>query len=88
MDVTSFNNLLRRMGIQHRRCGRWHLAAELEGQQLAEVRHYLGFSLRGMPKMKDYLTWTPKGVDYLNHRLHHSMTGQQHAIQLNIIFNN
>lgn len=88
MDVTSFNNLLRHMGIQHRRGGRWHLAAELEGQQLAEVRHFLGFSLKGMPKMKDYLTWTPQGVDFLNRRLQGTTTGQPHAIQLNIFFNN
>ena len=88
MDVKSFNQLLLHMGIQHRHGGRWQLDKSLDGQQLAEVRHYLGFSLRGKPKLKDYLTWTPKGVDYLNHRLHDSGKGQQHAIQLNIIFNN
>ena len=88
MDVKSFNQLLLHMGIQHRHGGRWQIDKSLEGQQLAEVRHYLGFSLRGKPKMKDYLTWTPQGVDYLNRRLHDSGKGQRHAVQLNIIFNN
>ena len=85
MDVRSFNQMLLHMGIQHRRGGRWQLDESLEGQELAEVRHYLGFSLRGKPKMKNYLTWTQKGVDFLNHRLHNCGKGKQ-AIQLNIIF--
>ena len=86
MDVRSFNQLISRMGIQHRCGGRWQLDERLEGQQLAEVRHFLGFSLKGKPKLKDYLTWTPEGVDYLNKRLQGS--GLQHAIQLNIFFKN
>ena len=86
MDVRSFNQLISRMGIQHRCGGRWQLDERLEGQQLAEVRHFLGFSLKGKPKLKDYLTWTPEGVDFLNKRLQGS--GLQHAIQLNIFFKN
>ena len=66
MDVLSFNNLLASMGIQHRKGGRWQLAEDLQGTGLAEERCFFCFSLKGKPRMKRYLVWTPKGVDFLN----------------------
>ena len=66
MDVLSFNNLLAGMGIQHRKGGRWQLAEELQGRGLAEERCFFCFSLKGKPRMKRYLVWTPAGVDFLN----------------------
>ena len=66
MDVLSFNNLLAGMGIQHRKGGRWQLAEELQGCGLAEERCFFCFSLKGKPRMKRYMVWTPAGVDYLN----------------------
>ena len=66
MDVVSFNNLLSGMGIQHRRHGRWQLNPSLQGRRLAEERTYFSFSLKGKPRFKRYLVWTPAGVDFLN----------------------
>ena len=66
MDVMSFNNLLAGMGIQHRKGGRWQLADELQGRGLAEERCFFCFSLKGKPRMKRYMVWTPAGVDYLD----------------------
>ena len=66
MDVQSFNNLLAGMGIQHRKGGRWQLTEELRGRGLAEERSFFCFSLKGKPRMKRYLVWTPAGVDFLN----------------------
>jgi prophage antirepressor-like protein len=66
MDVTSFNNLLRGMGIQHREHGRWQLSEELRDKGLTEVRHFFCFSLKGKPRTVRYQVWTPEGVDFLN----------------------
>lgn len=66
MDVLSFNNLLEGMGIQRRKGGRWQLAEELQGCGLAEERCFFCFSLKGKPRMKRYLVWTPAGVDFLD----------------------
>ena len=85
MDVTSFNFLLSHMGIQHRSNGRWYLDEELLGQHLTEDRHFLGFSLRGKPKLKSYLTWTPKGVRYLNRRFLASESEKPKVIQLSFL---
>ena len=69
MDVTSFNNLLKAMGVQYRKGGSWHLAKSLEGQRLAEERHFVYYSLMGERKHREYLVWTPEGVRYLEQRL-------------------
>ena len=66
MDVRSFNNLLESMGIQYRKGGRWHLADSLEQHGLAEERYFFCFSLKGKPRMRHYLVWTPQGADFLN----------------------
>ncbi len=84
MDVHSFNSLLRRMGIQFKRGGGWHLTPELEGRGLAETRHFLYYSLMGEPRSRAYLVWTPAGVKYLNSRFLNSVTEQPRIVQLNI----
>ncbi len=66
MEVQSFNNLLQRMDIQHRKGGRWVLNEALQGMGLAEDRFYMSFSLRGRPKLTEYLVWTPEGVAFLD----------------------
>ena len=66
MNVQSFNNLLEGMGIQYRKGGRWHLTEDLQGRGLAEERYFFSYSLKGKPRMKRYLVWTPEGVDFLN----------------------
>ena len=83
MDVHSFNSLLRRMGIQYKRGGGWHLTPELEGRGLAETRHFLYYSLMGEPRSRGYLVWTPKGVQYLNNRFLNGVTEQPRIVQLN-----
>ena len=83
MDVHSFNSLLRRMGIQYKRGGGWHLTPELEGRGLAETRHFLYYSLMGEPRSRAYLVWTPKGVQYLNNRFLNGVTEQPRIVQLN-----
>jgi hypothetical protein len=83
MDVTSFNNLLKTMGIQYRKGGSWHLAKSLEGRGLTENRLFLYYSLRGEQKSRTYLVWTPRGVRYLNERFLSSDSQQPKVVQLN-----
>ena len=83
MDVKSFNALLRRMGIQSRKQGRWVLAKELEGKHLAEDRSFVYYSLMGKLKLKSYLVWTKTGVSYLNSLLLGSGAKGLRAVQLN-----
>ena len=83
MDVTSFNNLLKTMGIQYRKGGSWHLTKSLEGLRLAEQRHFVYYSLQGERKHREYLVWTPEGVRYLNERFLSSDSQQPKVVQLN-----
>ena len=87
MDVTSFNRLLHRMGVQYRKGGRWNLPPQLAGQGLAEVRTFMYYSLSGGARRKEYLVWTPKGVEYLMRRIQ-GAPEQPRSIQLNIFINN
>ena len=84
MDVKSFNQLLKNMGVQYRKRGRWHLAENLRCQGLTEDRFFLYYSLRGQQRSNTYLVWTAEGVDYLNHRFLHSESQQPKVIQLNL----
>jgi len=86
MDVTSFNNLLKTMGIQYRKGGSWHLAKSLEGQRLAEERHFVFYSLMGERKHREYLVWTPEGVRYLEQRLRDGRP--EVHVQLDVFVNN
>ena len=83
MDVKSFNQLLSRMGIQHRAHGRWQLSKELTGLGLAEDRHFLYYSLHGQQKVRTYLVWTPAGVRFLNERFLASDSTAPKIIQMN-----
>jgi prophage antirepressor-like protein len=87
MNVRSFNALLRMMGVQYRRGGRWHLSQELQGLGYAEDRHYFSYSLKGSPRQTTYLVWTPKGVRFLNSYVHNMpLLIQPKSIQLSIEF--
>ena len=66
MDVKSFNNLLESMDIQYWEGRRWHLNKQFEGRGLTEDRYFFCFSLKGNPCVRDYMVWTPEGVDFLN----------------------
>ena len=87
MDVTSFNNLLKTMGIQYRKGGSWHLTKSLEGLRLAEQRHFVYYSLMGERKHREYLVWTAEGVRYLNSQLQRDGRPEVH-VQLDVFVEN
>lgn len=84
MDVNSFNQLLCRMGIQHREHRRWVIANGLNDRRLTRDRLFVYFSLAGELKSRSYMVWTPEGVRYLNGRFMASDTKQPKIIQLNL----
>ena len=86
MDVMSFNNLLRSMGIQHRKSGRWQLCEELQEKGLTEVRYFYCFSLKGKQRKTRYMVWTPKGVDFLNMMVRKMPREITANVQLNFCF--
>jgi prophage antirepressor-like protein len=90
MEVGSFNKLLRRMGVQYRKNGRWHLTKEYAGQGLTEDRVFLYYSLHGESKRKEYMVWTAKGVQLLNDLVSSPSLGNSkpRVIQLNFLVNN
>ena len=69
MSTLDFNQVLRDMGIQYRRYGRWNLVDDLEGRGLTAVRTHVSYSLKGEKKVKSYMTWTMAGLRYLNSKL-------------------
>ena len=69
MSVYDFNCVVRDMGIQYRRHGRWNLVDDLEGRGLTAVRTHVSYSLKGEKKVKSYMTWTLNGLRYLNSKL-------------------
>ena len=87
MDVKSFNGLLQRMGIQHRRNGRWQLSEALRGRGLTQDRHFLYYSLHGQQRSRTYLVWTPEGVRFLNERFLNSDWQGPRLVQLNLFIN-
>jgi hypothetical protein len=87
MDVKSFNGLLQRMGIQHRRNGRWQLSEALKGMGLTQDRHFLYYSLHGQQRSRTYLVWTPEGVRFLNERFLNSDWQGPRLVQLNLFIN-
>ena len=69
MTTQDFNAILRDMGIQYRRFGRWNLVEELEGRGLTAMRTHVSYSLKGEKKIRTYMTWTLDGLRYLNAKL-------------------
>ena len=69
MTVFDFNAVLRDMGIQYRRGGHWNIAEELEGRDFVRLRTHVSYSLKGVKKVKVYMTWTMAGLRYLNSKL-------------------
>ena len=64
-----FNQVLRDMGIQYRRGGRWNLSDDLEGRGFTALRTHISYSLKGEKKIHHYMTWTLAGLRYLNSKL-------------------
>ena len=69
MTVWDFNAVLRDMGIQYRRGGRWNLSDDLEGRGFTALRTHVSYSLKGEKKIRTYMTWTIAGLHYLNAKL-------------------
>ena len=69
MTVYDFNAVLRDMGIQYRRNGRWNISEELEGRDFVRFRTHVSYSLKGVKKIRTYMTWTLSGLRYLNAKL-------------------
>ena len=69
MTVYDFNAVLRDMGIQYRRGGRWNLSDDLEGRGFTALRTHVSYSLKGEKKIRTYMTWTLDGLRYLNAKL-------------------
>jgi hypothetical protein len=69
MTVYDFNQVVCDMGIQYRRGGHWNIAEELEGRDFVRLRTHVSYSLKGVKKVKVYMTWTMAGLRYLNSKL-------------------
>ena len=69
MTTLDFNSILRDMGIQYRRHGRWNLSDDLQGRGLTAERTHVSYSLKGEKKIKVYMTWTLDGLRFLNSKL-------------------
>ena len=69
MTTFDFNAVLRDMGIQYRRHGRWNLSDDLQGRGLTAERTHVSYSLKGEKKIKVYMTWTLEGLRFLNAKL-------------------
>ena len=69
MTVFDFNAVLRDMGIQYRRNGRWNISDDLVDRNLVRLRTHVSYSLKGEKKIKVYMTWTMDGLRFLNSKL-------------------
>ena len=69
MNTLDFNAVLRDMGIQYRRHGRWNLSDDLQGRGYTAERTHVSYSLKGEKKIRTYMTWTMDGLKYLNAKL-------------------
>ena len=69
MTTLDFNAVLRDMGIQYRRYGRWNISDDLVGRDLVRLRTHVSYSLKGVKKVRTYMTWTMAGLRFLNAKL-------------------
>ena len=69
MSVYDFNCVVRDMGIQYRRHGRWNISDDLVGRDLVRLRTHVSYSLKGEKKVRTYMTWTLNALRFLNAKL-------------------
>ena len=69
MSVWDFNQVVRDMGIQYRRHGRWNISDDLADRDLVRLRTHVSYSLKGEKKIRTYMTWTLNGLRFLNSKL-------------------
>ncbi len=77
MTTLDFNAVLRDMGIQYRRHGRWNISDDLQGRGYTADRIHVSYSLKGEKKIKTCMTWTMAGLHYLNAKLGYPARHQQ-----------
>ncbi len=69
MTVNDFNAVLRDFSIQYRRGGHWNICDDLADRDFVRMRTHVSYSLKGVKKVKVYMTWTLDGLRYLNSKL-------------------
>ena len=69
MSVNDFNCVVRDMGIQYRRGGHWNICDDLADRDFVRMRTHVSYSLKGVKKVKVYMTWTLDGLRFLNAKL-------------------
>ena len=69
MTVYDFNAVLADMGIQYRRGGHWNISDDLADRDYVRLRTHVSYSLKGVKKVKVYMTWTLDGLRFLNAKL-------------------
>ena len=69
MTVNDFNAVLRDFGIQYPRGGHWNICDDLVDRNFVRMRTHVSYSLKGVKKVKVYMTWTLDGLRYLNSKL-------------------
>ena len=69
MTVYDFNAVLADMGIQYRRGGHWNISDDLVDRDYVRLRTHVSYSLKGVKKVKVYMTWTLDGLRFLNAKL-------------------
>jgi phage antirepressor YoqD-like protein len=69
MTVNDFNAVLRDFGIQYRRGGHWNICDDLADRDFVRMRTHVSYSLKGVKKVKVYMTWTLDGLRFLNAKL-------------------
>ena len=86
MSVFDFNAVLRDMGIQYRRGGRWNISDNLADRDFVRLRTHVSYSLKGEKKIRTYMTWTLDGLRYLNSKLGYRIFNLNINEYLNWIF--
>ena len=69
MTVWDFNHVLNDMGIQYRRGGHWNISEDLADRDYVRLRTHVSYSLKGVKKIRTYMTWTMDGLRFLNAKL-------------------
>ena len=69
MTVNDFNAVLRDFGIQYRRGGHWNICDDLADRDFVRMRTHVSYSLKGVKKIRTYMTWTMDGLRFLNAKL-------------------
>ncbi len=65
LEANDVNTFLKDIGVQVWKRGQYRLTPEYEKRGLAMVRLFIYYSKDGKEKRRNYLVWTPKGVEFI-----------------------